>query len=354
MMCCSGYYRYDEGYTPEFPGIGSFAGKVVHPQHWPDDLDYTGKQVVIIGSGATAITLAPSMAPNAAHVTLLQRSPSYIISVPAKDAIANRLRKLLPAPLAYSVSRGKAIAVSTAMYQLCQRFPKFMRARIRDMQVRQLPDVDVDTHFNPRYDPWDQRLCLVPNSDLFRAIRSGSVSMATDTISTFTPEGIALQSGTTLPADIVVTATGLNLLALGGLSFVVDGDEIILPDTMTYKGLMLSGIPNFGYIVGYTNASWTLKADLVCDYICRLIEHMDSEGYGSVVPCKDPSVREEPFLDFAAGYVLRSVNTFPHQGSRAPWRLRMNYYRDVFTLRRGDVADEAVHFAPKSSAPASV
>ncbi|MCZ4550849.1 flavin-containing monooxygenase [Gordonia rubripertincta] len=347
VMSCSGYYRYDEGYTPEFAGVEDFEGTIVHPQHWPDDLDYTDKQVVIIGSGATAVTLAPSMAADAAHVTLLQRSPSYIISVPAEDALANRLRRVLPAPIAYSVSRGKAIAVSTALYQLCRRFPNFMRARIRDMQIRQLPDVDVDTHFNPRYNPWDQRLCLVPNSDLFRAIRRGSVSMATDTISRFTPGGIDLESGQKLSADVIVTATGLNLLALGGLTFVVDGDEVILPETMTYKGLMLSGIPNFAYIVGYTNASWTLKADLVCDYVCRLLRHMDTGGYGSVVARRDPSVKEEPFLDFAAGYVLRSVNTFPHQGSRAPWRLRMNYYRDVFTLRRGSVADGAVEFAPK-------
>ncbi|WP_207838492.1 flavin-containing monooxygenase [Williamsia soli] len=347
VMSCSGYYRYDQGYTPEFPGVEEFEGTIVHPQHWPEDLDYSGKRVVIIGSGATAVTLAPSMAADAAHVTLLQRSPSYIISVPAKDALANRLRRVLPTSIAYSVCRGKAIAVSTALYQLCRRFPNFMRAKIRDMQIRQLPDVDVDIHFNPRYDPWDQRLCLVPNSDLFRAIRHGSVSMATDTISTFTPDGIDLHSGQKLSADIIVTATGLNLLALGGLTFVVDGEEVILPETMTYKGLMLSGIPNFAYIVGYTNASWTLKADLVCDYVCRLLRHMDAGGYGSVVARRDPSVEEEPFLDFAAGYVLRSVNTFPHQGSRAPWRLRMNYYRDVFTLRRGAVADDAVEFALK-------
>lgn len=229
VMSCSGYYRYDEGYTPDFPGVDEFEGTLVHPQHWPDDLDYSGKKVVIIGSGATAVTLAPSMAADAAHVTLLQRSPSYIISVPAKDALANRLRRWLPPSIAYSVSRGKAIAVSTALYQLCRRFPNFMRARIRDMQVRQLPDVDVDTHFNPKYNPWDQRLCLVPNSDLFRAIRRGSVSMATDTIATFTPEGIDLTSGQKLSADIIVTATGLNLLALGGLTFVVDGEEIVLP-----------------------------------------------------------------------------------------------------------------------------
>ncbi|PZU03695.1 MAG: FAD-containing monooxygenase EthA [Gordonia sp. (in: high G+C Gram-positive bacteria)] len=349
LMSCSGYYRYDEGYTPDFPAIEKFTGTIVHPQHWPTDLDYTDKRVVIIGSGATAVTLAPSMAPEAAHVTMLQRSPSYVISIPKQDAIANRLRKLLPEKWAYAAARGKGIAVSTAIYQLCQRYPQFMKKQIRSWQERQLPDFDIDTHFAPRYNPWDQRLCLVPDSDLFRAIRKGSVSMATDRIATFTESGIELESGDHLDADIVVTATGLNLLALGGLTFVVDGEEVDLTDTMTYKGMMLSGIPNFFYVVGYTNASWTLKADLVCEYMCRLLEHMDANGYGESVPVKDPSVQEEPFLDFAAGYVLRSVDSFPHQGSRAPWRLRMNYYRDVLTLRHGTVADAPMRFRERSA-----
>jgi cation diffusion facilitator CzcD-associated flavoprotein CzcO len=353
LMSCSGYYRYDEGFTPKFPGAERFAGPIVHPQHWPADLDYAGKRVVIIGSGATAVTLAPSMAPEAAHVTVLQRSPSYVISVPKQDAIANRLRKLLPPQWAYAAARGKGIAVSTALYQLCRRYPEFMKKRIRELQVRQLPGVDVDTHFAPRYNPWDQRLCLVPDSDLFRAIRHGTVSMATDRIAAFTENGIDLESGDHLPADVIVTATGLNLLALGGMTFVADGEPIDLTETMTYKGMMLSGIPNLCYIVGYTNASWTLKADLVCEYMCRLIKHMDSKGYGECVAIKDSTVEEEPFLDFAAGYVLRSVDSFPHQGSRAPWRLRMNYYRDVVTLRHGPVADEPMRFRSREHAPAA-
>ncbi|AOW94081.1 FAD-containing monooxygenase EthA [Rhodococcus sp. WMMA185] len=352
LMSCSGYYRYDEGYTPEFPGIDRFEGRVVHPQHWPDDLDYAGKRVVIIGSGATAVTLAPAMATDAAHVTMLQRSPTYIISMPGADKVAGLLQRFLPARLAYSLTRLKNTAVSAAVYQLSQRYPKFMRGRIRQLQKGLLPEgYDIDTHFNPRYNPWDQRLCLVPDGDLFRTIRDGDVSIATDHIDTFTNTGIALKSGEELDADIVVTATGLNLLAFGGMTLAVDGRDIDLTETMAYKGMMLSGVPNFAFIVGYTNASWTLKADLVCEYVCRLLAHMDERGYTTCVPERDPSVEEAPLLDFAAGYVLRSAGSFPKQGSKRPWQMPMNYFRDLVMLRHGKLVDQAMVFGGSRPRP---
>jgi monooxygenase len=344
LFTCSGYYRYDEGFTPEFAGTQDFTGTIVHPQHWPADLDYAGKKVVVIGSGATAVTLVPAMAETAASVTMLQRSPTYIVALPGVDRLANGLRRVLPSKAAYSLTRAKNVLLTSAFYQLCQRYPAMMKPVIRRGVQRQLPDgYAVDTHFNPTYNPWDQRLCLVPDGDLFRAIRHGRASIVTDTIEAFTPTGIKLTSGAELEADIIVTATGLNLLAFGGLQLTVNGQPVHLPDTMAYKGMMLSGVPNFAYIVGYTNASWTLKADLVCEYVCRLLVHMHTEGYDVCVPERDPSVAEEPFMDFAAGYVLRSIDQFPKQGERAPWRLRMNYLRDVLTLRHGSI-DEAMRF----------
>ncbi|MDJ0394436.1 NAD(P)/FAD-dependent oxidoreductase [Rhodococcus sp. G-MC3] len=341
LMCCSGYYDYDKGFTPDFEGIEDFGGTVVHPQKWPEDLDYAGKKVVVIGSGATAITLAPNLAREAEHVTLLQRSPSYIMSLPSKDSIALALRKYLPARAAYSVTRIKNAVTAIGMYVLCQRYPKFMKKQIRTLQKGWLPDgYDLDTHFTPKYNPWDQRLCLVPDNDLFRSIRKGEVNLVTDHIDRFTASGIALKSGEHLDADVVVTATGLNLVAFGNVAITVDGRVVDLTETMAYKGMMLTDVPNFAFVVGYTNASWTLKADLVCDYVVRLIEHMDKKGHSEVRLARDASVGEEPFLDFAAGYVLRSVDTFPKQGSVAPWRLRMNYFRDLPALRFGKLVDE--------------
>ncbi|SDD74011.1 flavin-containing monooxygenase [Rhodococcus tukisamuensis] len=340
VMTCSGYYRYDEGYTPYFAGVDQFAGRVVHPQHWPEDLDCAGKRVVVIGSGATAVTLGPALAELGARVTILQRSPTYIVAAPAKDAMASALRRVLPTRAAYAVARAKNITRSVAVYELCQRFPRAARALIRRAQVGRVGEgFDIDTHLAPRYDPWDQRLCLVPDGDLFRALRRGDVEIETDHIVTFTEFGLTLRSGKRLPADIVVTATGLNLIAFGGIEIVVDGDTVSLPETMAYKGMMLSGVPNFAFVVGYTNASWTLKADLVCEYVVRLLGHMDAGGYASCVPRRDPAVGEEPFLDFAAGYVLRTVDSFPKQGDAPPWRLRMNFFRDLVTLRHGSVAD---------------
>ena len=347
LYLCTGYYRYDAGHEPEFPGIDRFGGTVVHPQHWPSGLDYTGKKVVVIGSGATAVTLVPAMAGRAAHVTMLQRSPTYILSLPAEDAIANTLRRALGARRGYAVVRWKNVALQTLLFRLSRRRPHVVRAMIRKAAIRQLPaGYDVDTHFNPRYQPWDQRLCLVPDGDLFREIRRGRASVVTDRITGFTRSGVRLESGAELEADIVVTATGLRLLALGGIGLSVDGREVNLPETMAYKGLMLSGVPNFAYTIGYTNASWTLKADLVGEYVVRLLKYMDARGYDQCVPVNDdPAVTERPLLDFQAGYVLRSIHEFPKAGSRPPWQVVMSYPHDVLKLRYGRIDDGAMRFS---------
>jgi monooxygenase len=353
LFVASGYYRYDEGYAPAFAGSERFAGRIVHPQHWPEDLDYAGKRVVVIGSGATAVTLVPAMTDEAAHVTMLQRSPSYIISVPSEDPIAKGLRRVLPGRVAYPVIRWKNVLLATLIYQLSQRRPNLVKKAIRKGLASQLPEgYAIDTHFKPRYEPWDQRLCMVPDGDLFKAIRAGRASVVTDRIATFTETGLALESGAELEADVIVTATGLNLHLFGGMRLSVDGREVAASETMAYKGLMLSGVPNFAFAIGYTNASWTLKVDLVCEYLCRLLSHMDAHGHRQCVPTNDdPSVTERPLLDFAAGYVQRSLDAFPKQGSRAPWQLSMNYARDLVTLRHGDVDDGTLRFsAPPTDA----
>ncbi len=347
LWTCSGYYSYDGGYTPEFEGRERFAGEVIHPQHWPADLDYEGKRVVVIGSGATAVTLVPSMAERAAHVTMLQRSPTYIVSLPAADPIAGLLRRFLPHRAVYSLVRWKNVLLQTAVYQLARRRPNAVKRMVRRGLERALPPgYDIDTHFKPKYDPWDQRLCLVPDGDLFEAISSGSASVVTDRIETFTERGLRLESGTELEADVVVTATGLNLLFLGGIELAVDGEPVDLPRTMTYKGMMLSGVPNFAFTVGYTNASWTLKADLTSEYVCRLLSHMDAHGHRRAVPeVSDPDITEQPLLDFTSGYVLRSLDQFPKQGSKEPWKLRQNYVFDLQTIRRGAIDDGTMRFS---------
>jgi monooxygenase len=352
LLMCSGYYRYDEGYSPDFEGLDRFSGQIVHPQHWPEDLDYAGKRVVVIGSGATAVTLVPAMAADAAHVTMLQRSPSYILSLPAVDPLAKLARRALPERHAYALVRWKNVLLATLVYQLSRRRPSFVKGLIRKGLERQLPPgYDIDTHFKPRYDPWDQRLCLVPDGDLFAALAAGRASIATDTIDTFTERGIRLSSGAELDADIVVTATGLNLLLLGGTEFVVDGRQVDLSQTMAYKGMMLSGIPNMAMALGYTNASWTLKCDLTCEYVCRLLNHMDVHAYRLCTPHNsDPTVREQPLIDFSSGYILRAIDQFPKQGSKTPWRLHQNYARDILALRRSPIEDGAMRFA---RAPAS-
>jgi monooxygenase len=346
LFMCSGYYRYDEGYTPAFPGVGSFAGQIVHPQHWPEDIDYAGKQVVVIGSGATAVTLVPAMAPDAAHVTMLQRSPSYVLSLPAEDPLAKLARRLFGKRLAYGITRWKNVLLMLLFFQLSRRRPAMIKALIRKALERQLPPgYDIDTHFKPRYNPWDQRLCLVPDGDLFEAISAGSVDIVTDRIKTFTETGLELESGTRLEADLVITATGLNLLALGGAELSVDGSQVDVSEHMTYKGMMLSGVPNLAFAFGYTNASWTLKADLTCRYVCRLLEHMSDNGYVQCIPQhRDPSITQQPFLDLSSGYIQRSMDKFPKQGSRSPWRLYQNYALDVVTLRFGAIDDGVIEF----------
>jgi cation diffusion facilitator CzcD-associated flavoprotein CzcO len=343
----TGYYHYDAGYTPELPGLDDFEGRIVHPQQWPQDLDYDGKRVVVIGSGATAVTLIPAMAQRTGQITMLQRSPSYIMSLPQKDPLANLAGRLLGPERGYALTRRKNIALQTAFYRFCQRFPKQARKLIRRLTIKQLPDgYPVDEHFRPRYDPWDQRVCIVPGGDLFRAIRNGSAEIVTDTIAGFTAGGIRLASGRELEADIVITATGLRLLPLGGISFEVDGRAIELASTLAYKGMMLSGIPNFAFLVGYTNASWTLKVGLVCEHFMRLLSYMDARGYDQVTPSPDPLAltATRPLLDFTAGYVTRAVGDFPRQGARAPWQLAMNPNIDRAVLRKGPVEDPALQF----------
>jgi monooxygenase len=350
LLMCSGYYRYDEGYTPQFPGAERFAGRIVHPQHWTEDIDYDGKRVVVIGSGATAVTLVPTMARSAAHVTMLQRSPSYIVSLPSEDPLANTLRRALPAKAAYAIVRWKNVLRVTLSFQLARRNPRAMKALLRKGLERQLPPgYDIDKHFKPDYNPWDQRLCLAPNGDLFEAIRGGRASVVTDRIDTFTEQGLKLASGAELEADLVVTATGLNLLALGGMEIAVDGREVKLAETMSYKGMMLSGIPNLALALGYTNASWTLKCDLTCEYVCRLLNHMDKHGYQQCTPYRDPAIAELPFIDFSSGYVQRSIDQFPKQGSKAPWRLYQNYALDILNLRFGAIEDGAIQFSNAGS-----
>ncbi|HEX7059046.1 MAG TPA: NAD(P)/FAD-dependent oxidoreductase [Solirubrobacterales bacterium] len=352
LWSCSGYYHYDEAYTPEFPGAERFAGRVVHPQHWPEDIDYEGKRVVVIGSGATAVTLVPALAERAAKVTMLQRSPTYVVSLPAEDPIANGLRRVLPDRAAYAIVRWKNVLLQMASFQLSRRRPALMKRLIRKGVERRLPPgYDVDTHFGPTYNPWDQRLCLVPDGDLFEAIHAGRAEVVTDEIETFTEGGIKLRSGRELEADLIVTATGLNLLFIGGMRITIDGEDLDAPSRFTYKGMMLNGVPNFAFTLGYTNASWTLKADLTSEYVCRLLNHMDSHGYSKCTPELDPSVTEEPLLNLNAGYVLRSVDQLPKQGSKEPWKLRQNYVIDLRAIRRDPIDDGSLRFA--SPAPRS-
>jgi len=347
LFVCAGYYRYDAGYSPEFEGTERFAGRIVHPQQWPDDIDYAGKRVVVIGSGATAVTLVPAMAERAAHVTMLQRSPSYVVSLPGQDPLAKALRRLMPARLAYPIVRWKNVLVTMLVYQLSRRRPQLMKALIRRGLEKRLPaGYDIDTHFKPRYNPWDQRMCLVPDGDLFEAVSAGRASVVTDRIDTFTEKGLKLASGAELEADLVVTATGLNLVPLGGIDIAVDGRAVALPETLTYKGMMLSGVPNLAFAVGYTNASWTLKCELTCEYVCRLLNHMDEHGHRICTPrTDDPSVTPEPLIDFSSGYVRRAIDKFPRQGSKAPWRLYQSYPRDLLLLRFGAIEDDAMEFS---------
>ncbi|AOW92002.1 FAD-containing monooxygenase EthA [Rhodococcus sp. WMMA185] len=355
FFCAAGYYNYDKGYTPEFPGEDRFSGQIVHPQHWPEDLDYVGKRVVVIGSGSTAVTLIPAMADATEHVTMLQRSPTYIIPLPAEDALYGVFRRLLGDERGYRLTRKKNIAQNVWVYKLCRRFPRQARAVIRWLNKRMLPaGFDVDTHFNPRYAPWDQRLCVVPGGDLFKTIRKGKASVVTDTIETFTETGIALTSGKHLDADIIVTATGLDLLALGGVDLSIDGEPVDLTKRLAFKGTMLSDIPNFSFAVGYVNAPWTLKVNLVADFLCRLLTEMDRRGATVAVAENDrPDMPTQPLLDFAAGYIQRSAHLWPQAGTEDPWNLQMDYYRDVVVLRDTPIDDGTLTFSKAEPAPTS-
>ncbi|WP_437537481.1 NAD(P)/FAD-dependent oxidoreductase [Sorangium sp. So ce726] len=353
LYVCSGYYRYESGYTPSFPGRDDFQGQLVHPQQWPEDLDYRGKRVVVIGSGATAVTLVPAMATDAAHVTMLQRSPTYIASLPSEDPLANAIRERLPERIAHRVVRWKNVAIGLLFYQVCQRAPQLARRMLRSGVARHLPpDFDIDTHFNPRYDPWDQRLCFVPDADFFRAVKEGRASVVTDRIRAFTKNGVLLESGKELQADIIVTATGLQLLLCGGIRFAIDDDVLDPARLFIYKGLMLGGVPNFALCVGYTNASWTLRAELASTYVCRLLNHMDRHGYRQCLPRPEESILDpRPLLGLTSGYVKRSVDHLPKQGSKAPWYFRQNYVLDLLAMKLGPVDDGTMVFSREGRSP---
>jgi monooxygenase len=356
LFCAAGYYRYDEGFTPRFEGRELFRGQIVHPQHWPQDLDYAGKRVVVIGSGATAVTLVPAMTASAEHVVMLQRTPSYIMPVPAKDKLARGLSALFGEERGYALTRRKNIAKQQAVWRFCQKHPKAARRIIRRINARMLPaGYPVDEHFNPPYGPWDQRLCAVPDGDLFRAIRDGKASVVTDRIETFTENGIRLASGRTLEADIVVTATGLNVQAMGAMTLEVDDRRVSLADTVAYKGMMLSDVPNFAYAIGYTNSSWTLKVGLLCEHFCRLLTYMDARGYDTARPVvANPRMPLSPFLDFGAGYIRRVLDQLPRQGDQAPWLTSMNYAGDVELLRSLPVEDAELRLSTaRAAAPVS-
>jgi cation diffusion facilitator CzcD-associated flavoprotein CzcO len=339
LFLCSGYFRYDQAYRPHFDGEERFGGPIVHPQFWPADLDYAGKRVVVIGSGATAITLVPAMAATAAHVTMLQRSPTYVVPLPGEDTLAIRLRKRLPLRVASEIIRWKNVIRVLISFQLSRRRPHLVKGLIRKVVKAELPpDYDM-RHFTPAYNPWDQRLCVAPDGDLFQAIRDGRATVVTDKVECLTETGIRLASGDDLDADIIVTATGLELVPLGGITFVVDGQEVELPKTMAYRAIMLSDVPNMAFALGYTNSSWTLKVDLTYEYVFRLLKRLDRLGLRQCTPRRDPSVEEAPFMDFTSGYVVRAIDKYYKAGSRKPWRLSMNYAYDLVALRFGSIED---------------
>jgi monooxygenase len=349
LYACTGYYRYDRGYLPQWPDMERFQGRLVHPQHWPDDLDYRDQRVVVIGSGATAITLVPAMleGPGAAsHVTMLQRSPTYVVRQPGEDRIANALRRIFGAKVAYVLSRWKNVVRQMFYYSLARRRPDLMKRIIRNgVRIALGEDYPVDTHFAPRYDPWDERLCIAPDGDFFYAIRSGRASVVTDQVESFTETGVQLASGEHLDADIIVAATGLQVELLSGMTLTVDGRPVALSETLSYKGMMYSDIPNLVSAFGYTNASWTLKCDLVAEHVCRLLNHMARRGLVQVTPRRnDPSMVEEPALDLTSGYIQRALPSLPSQGSKRPWRLHQNYVMDLLALRFGRVDEPALEF----------
>jgi len=348
LHLCVGYYDYDAGYTPELAGREKFRGRIVHPQFWTEDIDYVDKRVIVIGSGATAVTLVPELAKKAAHVTMLQRSPTYVMSVPAKDPLAARARKMFSAKRAFSVTRWKNVLLGMAFYQWCRRFPEHAKRVLVDQVKKQLGDADiVEKHFTPTYKPWDQRLCFVPDNDLFDAIKAGRASVVTDHIESFTETGIQLRSGATLEADLVVTATGLAMKPFGKVQLEVDGKRVEPSKTMVYRGMMCSDVPNMAFSTGYTNASWTLKCDLTSRFVCRLLNYMDKHGYARCTPKRDPNVEEVPLINFSSGYVQRVIDQLPKQGSIVPWKLYQNYALDLVLIDRGRLDDDVMEFATR-------
>ena len=347
LFMCTGYYDYDYGYTPQWPGVERFAGLIVHPQQWPEQLDYAGKRVVVIGSGATAVTLVPALAEEAKHVTMLQRSPTYIVARPSEDKLAGWMVGHLPRKLAHQVTRWRSILFMIYFYTLARRRPDFTKRAIMKMTRQELgPDYDVDTHFSPHYNPWDQRLCLVPDADLFNAMKAGTASVVTEEIETFTETGIRLRSGDELPADIIVTATGLRMKLMSGVDLVVDGQPVNLAETLSYRGMMYSGVPNLASVFGYTNASWTLKCELIVQYVCRLLNYMDERGYAECVAVAPASMgTEEPVINLTSGYVMRALDTLPRQGAEKPWRTYQNYLRDLMSLRFNSINDGTMTFS---------
>jgi monooxygenase len=346
LYLCSGYYDYEHGHAPTWPGMERFTGRLVHPQHWPEDLDYTGRRVIVIGSGATAVTLVPAMTEDAAHITMLQRSPTYIASLPSEDRQVTWMNRHLPAGLAARLARWKSILLNMFLFSVARRWPESTRKTLLK-QIRELlgPDYPVETHFAPTYNPWDQRLCLAPDGDLFTAIQTGKVSVVTGQIETFTEGGIRLQSGEELPADIIVTATGLTIKLMGGMEVLVDGHPVKLSQTLVYKGVMCSNIPNLAFTFGYTNASWTLKAELIAGYVCRLLNYMDWHHYQQVIPSlPEFPAQTQPALDFSSGYIQRAIDRMPRQGSKYPWRMYQNYLLDLLSLRYDRINDGVLNF----------
>ncbi len=346
LYTCTGYYDYEQGYTPPFPGVERFKGQIIHPQQWPQDLDYAGKRVVVIGSGATAVTLVPAMAETAAHVTMLQRSPTYIVARPSEDVIANFLHRVLPSRVAHALVRSKNIAFTMYFYDLARRRPAYVKQEIIKMAKKELgPGFDVERDFSPSYNPWDQRLCLVPDADLFNAMKAGKASVVTDQIETFTETGLRLRSGKELPADIIITATGLNMRLMVRTHLFVDGEPVDLAKTLSYRGTMVSGVPNLAASFGYTNASWTLKCELIAQYVCRLLNYMDRHGYVECLPQRPPGEKgEQPVVNLTSGYVQRALATLPRQGRHQPWRTYQNYVRDIFNFRLSRLNDGAMRF----------
>ena len=348
LYICTGYYSYEEAYRPTFQGEENFKGQIILPQFWPQDLDYTDKNIVVIGSGATAVTLIPSMAEKAKSITMLQRSPSYIMNLPNKNGLFILMKQFLPLKSAYAITRRFNLTISILIYKFSKAFPRLMKKILMKAAATQAgPDCDVGKHFNPHYNPWDQRLCIVPDGDLFKAIKSGKASIVTEHIDRFTENGILLKSGQELEADIIVLATGLKIKLLGGATISLNGTPVDTNNSVVYKGMMISDVPNMAIAFGYTNASWTLKTDLTANYVCDLLNYMDKKGYEVVIPKKEENLETESFMNFDAGYIKRANHILPKQGTKKPWRVYQNYFKDMLAIRYGKLDDGVLQFKAK-------